>query len=399
MPRNQLIVKFPTLNDKRGDLSKKWYVEYFYRIPGETVPRKRRISEGLCTGSHAERYANAERIIAEITRQLKSPDLFQMRPDEVTKVLRDDVHTRPEADRYAAYENRIKAENLTAEFTEYMCDAVSQKTHETYRSKLHIFADWCKANNVSITTGDRQALLPFFQYLARERNLTKRSIFKYKQILHSFFDWQIRQGLCVSNPVTEIPNYGKIADCAPAPIDANDIQRLKETIRKNDPCLWLACCIQYYCAIRPGTELRLLKVGDINMGKMEIRIAPENAKNRSKAIVPMPEEIAQMIQELGYMNYPKEFYLFGRYNIPASKPMGKNTLRNRFNQYRDDLKISKQIKFYSWKHTGAISMVENGVSVWELQHHMRHSSITTTEEYIRQRASQAKRAKDYLDRI
>ena len=135
------------------------------------------------------------------------------------------------------------------------------------------------------------------------------------------------------------------------------------------------------------------------MGKMEIQIAPENAKNRSKAIVPMPEEVAQMIQELGYMNYPKEFYLFGRYNIPASKPMGKNTLRNRFNQYRDDLNISKQIKFYSWKHTGAISMVENGVSVWELQHHMRHSSITTTEEYIRQRASQAKRAKDYLDRI
>lgn len=47
MPRNQATVKFPTLNDKGGDLSKKWYVEYFYRVPNESKPRKRRISEGL----------------------------------------------------------------------------------------------------------------------------------------------------------------------------------------------------------------------------------------------------------------------------------------------------------------------------------------------------------------
>jgi len=90
-------------------------------------------------------------------------------------------------------------------------------------------------------------------------------------------------------------------------------------------------------------------------------------------------------------------YVFGRYGYPSETPTGKNTLRQRFNKYRDALHISKDIKFYSWKHTGAISMVNNGVSVWELQHHMRHTSITTTEEYIRQRASQARKAKDFID--
>ena len=114
MPRNQIIVKFPTLNDKRGDLSKKWYVEYFYRIPGNDVPRKRRISEGLCTGTAAERYANAKRIIATVTKMLKDPQLLTMRPDDVTRVLTDDTVIRPEADRYAQYKYEHSAAYLTA---------------------------------------------------------------------------------------------------------------------------------------------------------------------------------------------------------------------------------------------------------------------------------------------
>ncbi len=399
MPRNQIIVKFPKLNDKGGDVSKKWYVEYFYRIPNETTPRKRRISEGLCSGTAEQRYRNASIIIERVTRMLKSPDLFKIKPDEMTKVLADDTTLRPEADRYAAYQNATSAKNLTAEFIEYLNGSIAQKTYETYKSKLRIFCEWCERENVNIIQAERETLLPFFRSLATERNLTKRSIFKYKQILHSFYNYLLDKNYIFENPVRDIPNYGTIVDMAPAPMEKSDTERLKAAIQKHDPQLWLACMIQYYCAIRPGTELRLLLVGDINMQTETITIRQQNAKNRHKETVPMPAPVKAMIEQLGYMNYSPDFYLFGPYGIPAAQPMGKNTLRNRFNKFRDDLGLSKQIKFYSWKHTGAINMVENGVSVWDLQHHMRHSSITTTEEYIRQRANRSNRAKDFLDEI
>ena len=87
MPRNQIVVKYPTLNDKGGDLSKKWHVEYFYRVPGETNPRKRRISEGLCTGTAVERYAAVRRITETVTQWLQDPMLLVAHPDDKVKVL------------------------------------------------------------------------------------------------------------------------------------------------------------------------------------------------------------------------------------------------------------------------------------------------------------------------
>lgn len=399
MPRNQVIVKFPTLNDKGGDLSKKWYVEYYYRVPNESEPRKRRVSEGLCTGTAAERYANAKRIIDKVTGWLKDPRLFIAHPDEKVKVLQDEKTTSPEADRYAAYESATKAENLTNEYLAYIKDAVAQKTYETYKSKFKYYLVWLKETNHNMLHITQQEVLPFFQWLVDQRHLTKRSVGKYKQILHTFYDWLAQKSLVWDNPIYDIPNYGTIIDCAPSVIDKSDREKLKAVIEKHDPYLWLACEIQYYCAIRPGTELRLLKVRDIDIENMTITIRQENAKNRHKEAVPINKPIADFVKKLGIKNYDKDMYVFGTYNVPATEPVGKNTLRNRFNKYRDELGIDKSVKFYSWKHTGAISMVNNGVSVWELQHHMRHSSITTTEEYIRQRASQSRKAKDYIDEL
>lgn len=396
--RNKTIVKFPTLNDKGGDVTKQWYVEYYYYVPNEAKPRKRRIYTGLCTGTAAERYEIAKLIIAEQTAILKSPDLFSARPHDTSDVHRDDEGTRPEADRYAAYEAATKAENLTAAFIDYMRGSIAQKTYETYKSKLKYYCRWLQTTENNIVAIRQQQLVPFFHWLADDRHLTKRSIFKYKQIVHGLYDWLINQGYLTDNPVYDIPAYGTIKDCAPVPMGTSDRERLKAAIENADPYLWLACEIQYYSAVRPD-EIRNLKVRDLDLERLQITIRAEVAKNRHKETVPIKPVVADLIRRLGIMNYNPDYYVFGYRNIPSEKPVGKNTLRNRFNCYRDALHIDPAVKFYSWKHTGAISMVNGGVSVWDLQHHMRHSSVTTTEEYIRQRANQARRAQDYIEDI
>lgn len=392
-------MKFPVLYDYSGDLTKKWYVEYFYRVPGEKEPRRYRIAKGLCTGTAAERYAQANKIIQQVTAMLKSPNLLQSQPTSVEDVMRSDTIIRPEADRYADYKSAISSSNLIHSFINYLEGSIAQKTHATYRSKLRIFAEWCDEHNFYVTMVTQPNIILFCQYLANARKLTKRSIGKYKQILHSFYDWVVKQGHCTLNPVYDIPNYGTIVDQAPAPMSKNDVERLRAAIKDSDPYLWLACMIQYYCAIRPGTELRLLQVRDIDVENRTITVRPELAKNRHKATVPINDAIVAQVDRLGIKNYAPDMYVFGSRNYPSSTPVGKNTLRMRFNHYRDQLGIDPAIKFYSWKHTGAISMVNNGVSVWELQHHMRHSSVSTTEEYLRQRANQSSQAKKFIDEI
>lgn len=63
--------------------------------------------------------------------------------------------------------------------------------------------------------------------------------------------------------------------------------------------------------------------------------------------------------------------------------LGKNNFRFRFDKIRDRLNVSNQYKLYSFKHTGGVKLVNEGIDTWELQRHFRHKSIDTTERYIR----------------
>ena len=76
-------------------------------------------------------------------------------------------------------------------------------------------------------------------------------------------------------------------------------------------------------------------------------------------------------------------FVFGSQYKPGTKPPGKNTLRNRFNKYRDAMNMSKDYKFYSWKHTGGIFASNAGIPVKDIQIQMRHHSLDVTDKYLR----------------
>jgi site-specific recombinase XerD len=61
-----------------------------------------------------------------------------------------------------------------------------------------------------------------------------------------------------------------------------------------------------------------------------------------------------------------------------------NTLRERFNKYRDRLNLSPSYKWYSFKHTGAGKLLESGASIAELMNQLGHTDIASTYRYIRQ---------------
>lgn len=60
---------------------------------------------------------------------------------------------------------------------------------------------------------------------------------------------------------------------------------------------------------------------------------------------------SQLYEELVFQRIDiasSDLYVFGKYGRPGEEPLGKNTLRNRFNRIRDDLDLSKTYKLYSW---------------------------------------------------
>lgn len=158
----------------------------------------------------------------------------------------------------------------------------------------------------------------------------------------------------------------------------HQIEQLKKEILSTDPGLWLFIEFIFYCFIRPG-ELRLLKYSDILFSEGKILIRSEISKNRKAQYIVIPSSFQSVVEDLkggkGYIfSDPKN----------GGRPIGVNTMSTKHRKILKKLNFDAQYKLYSWKHTGAIMAVMNGVSVKELQLQLRHHSLDQVNDYLRQ---------------
>ncbi len=398
--RTKNLISFPRYNRRGGDLSKKWYVEFAFVAP-DGQQHRYRVYAGLCSGSADERDVIGSRLVKYYTDYLKSGDYLNTEPN--LNPLKEKESFRPEYQRWSHASRELQARSLTGRFLQSIKPTLRKKTYQDYKSKLEVFANYTETTlqNMPIPLINRAAIFPFFETLVTERDLCRQTIEKYMQIVRIFFNWCEDVGIreYETNPVKRIPKMGKVIDCSPGVFDKSDRERLRDAIKPKEPWLWLACEMLYYCAIRPGTEMRLLKVGDVDLERKTICIRADLAKNKTTEVVTFPAELLSHLLSLNVDQYDESLYLFGKNGCPSITPMGKNTMRNRFNHYRDMLNISGDKKFYSWKHTGAISAIENGATIYEVKDQLRHRSIMTTEEYLKKRVPKSGIAADKMDKI
>lgn len=399
MAKQANLINYPKLNDKGGDLSKTWYVGYSFRLP--TDPQTYKFRVNICSGSPEERYAEAASIIETLQDYLKSGEYLN-HPGNYQPVRAKDKY-RPEHQLFTQVDESLRVGNFINQYIQTVEPRLRPKTVMDYRSKLKYFAQYIeeKQGNKPINRINRQDIMLFFNWLIQERNICRRTAEKHGQAIRALFeyaeDMEVRE--YNTNPCRKLPKVGKVIDCAHVPFDQDDRERLKAVISVKEPMLWLACEIQYYCAIRPGTELRLCKVGMIDRKRKQITIPAELAKNKTTESVGIPDNLMKEMERLGIFNYPADYYIFGKPGIPSPMPLGKNTMRNRFNLYREQLGIDKTKTFYSWKHTGAISAANNNMPIMELKDYLRHKDIATTMEYLKNRAPKIGAQAAYIDAL
>lgn len=379
------MIVLPRLVDAGGDMSKEWYVEYSMRDPYTGQMKRFREYAGFKNiHSASERYALGERIVDAIKAKITSgwTPFDAMATTYEDNIMMDSVAKRWGNER----EGVVTIRKHLSEFLGMKKAEVSPKSYQTYQSKLRIFCEWAEHNGVDkihvgyITTEHVQ---DFIRTIAEGKSLSRLTMQKYGQILHSFFDWMIRvKKVMKDNPVVDIPRVGKVVDQAPKPIPEQERSLLLAAMRKYDRQLWVVCQLEYYCAIRPG-EIRELRVGDIDFENGVIRVPKSISKNRQSESVSVPRQMLKVFEKEGYIQADKSHYLFSATGRPGTKPLGKNSFRNRFNTLRDKLHLSADYKLYSFKYTGASALVNAGIDTWELQRHLRHKSIDTTEHYIR----------------
>ena len=380
----------PHLNDCRGDIKKQWYVEYSIRNPKTGKMERVKIYDKINKFStYDERFDYAKKIIKDYSKQIKNGTIsFQEFIEYEDMLLYDGQGS-------FSRKRLTKAGGIKKYLSDFLKKKkleVVDKSYRSYQSKLRIFCSFAESKKMidkPVTVFTNEVIADFLSELVINKSLSKKTIRAYEQILHTFFDYLKKKKIIAENPVYDMPCIGLIKDEAPAAIPSYMRRLLQITIEKEDPQLWMFICFMYYMAIRPGQELRLMRLNQIDYDSRRIIVPNYFAKNRETESIDIPDQLFEMIIEKWELyTFNQGFYVFGKYHEPGDECQTISSMRLRFNKFRDRLNLPKSVKLYSWKHSGAQELASEGVSVYEIQRHLRHRDITTTEMYLKKRVGQ-----------
>ncbi len=381
--RKKSLATLPRLVEGKG--RKDWYIYFQVRDPLTDKMKPIKVYRGFTERkSIIEKRDWGQQLVDEYTERLRSG--WSPLNDRDDVIYSDNIEYENLTSRFTNIKKAVKnSRYFLSFFLEEKKRTLRENTYRTYTSKLRIFCNWIEKKgygeyDVSAISND--IILKFFDFLVDKRKLDKLTIEKYIQILKGFFEYLKGIDRIRNNPVFNIPVPTKKMDKGARPIGKADMKLLLDLIKEHDPQLYLSCMFIYYLALRPGQEMRLLKIKDIDLYNNVVTVVDGQAKVMRRTI-DIPKPLADMCEEFLLMRFNREYYVFGRLGMPGPEPTGKNTLRVRFNQVRKKLGLPDTYKYYSMKHTGGGNLLQSGATIEEIKNHFGHRSIETTDRYLR----------------
>jgi len=284
------------------------------------------------------------------------------------------------------FKKHITVEELAPEFVTQKEMTTVHKTFITYIHHIKVFTYWQKENNINVPIRrvTQEQIRDFFMYLANERGLDRDTIDKFHIHIKSLFKYALKKGEITRLPFDLVVFPRKKKDQSADVIQPEHLKILLPYIRERDPQLFLACMIEFYCGIRPGREVRLIKVRNFDLTEGVLTIDSTNSKNGKTGRVTMSDDLIQICRDYGIEGASPDLFVFGKNKHLDTKPLSENMLRYRFNKYRTKYELSKDVKLYSFKHIGASYLVHSKIlDILQLKEHLRHSSLSSTEHYVK----------------
>jgi len=299
MRRKKIFVR-PHLNDRGGDMSKRWYVELSMRDHRTDKMQRARydnldkIKINSCNTA-PERYIAAKEIIKRLNEKVESGwSIFttterfvyedQLQYSHAAQVYKKKMSSNKN---YSYYITRYIDEELSSRF-------LKSETLRNYKSRYRTFKFWLESKGldiVDIVGIDNAIIIQFFEYLKKHRDASTRTYRSYSDLLFAFFEYWRKKGIIQKNPVYDLPVNRNIKDFGAERIFAINLNKLMRTLDEEDPQLAMACRFEYYMGMRPGSEIRLLKVGDIDFNPRsgKVRVPVDTAKTRKRREVAIPD--------------------------------------------------------------------------------------------------------------
>jgi len=365
----KVITAIPKGSTKLKELAKNvWYVNYTY--DGKQV----RVKGGLNRIKDAEEKVHQANILLE---SIKLDLANGYDPNDTMKwienIIKDTTSLSKAILLFKAYHEKHYSR---------------KKTIQTYLSKLNALSSYYP--DILIRDITTKTLQNFIQSKIDDKTYSQASVKSAKRIFSTFFNGCIQLELIKINPFAgfdaKIKSY-KATKEQHVPFRDDDLTTILNYLDGNDKYCAFFCRMIYYTCLRPS-EIKGLIIHNVELNKNSITIPPSVKKvttNNEKEIIEINESFKPFLEQLNLNQYPSDYFLTGSTtNIVGEKRVGENTPYNKLISALKKLELNdKGYDLYSFKHTSNIKKYLNGWTLAEIMKANRHSSVSTTEIYLK----------------
>ncbi|MAQ76082.1 MAG: hypothetical protein CL613_07100 [Aquimarina sp.] len=257
---------------------------------------------------------------------------------------------------------------------------------EFYTNTLERFLRWLEGkglDNIWIGDLDHNIIQGYFMYLLTKRRNSAKTYNNTLGVLKTFYNVCLKQEWVEGkNPFDKIDKLPEEYGTKNKPFTNEQIADIKEYVLAHDPYLWKVICFVYYSFMRLS-EIRRLKVGDIDLKKDLIWVAGQTSKTKKRDVIPIVPALKQVILEMKLEDYHVDDFLFGANKHPSATKMGENYMGKHFKKVKDYFELSDDYTLYGFKHTAVVNWYQKEKDIRKIQKMCRHSSMLMTERYLK----------------
>lgn len=320
-------------------------------------------------------------------RQQVASKTFDTRREALAWVARERAALAGGVDPRAA-KQRVRA--LLPLWLEERKASVSPRTYAADREVLRLLPTAVSALSVSSVT-DREVQRALIRL--GEKGLAEASIARFRASLSAFFGWCVRERLIVVNPVTptKVPRQTR-PPVEMYPFTEAELEEVMAAVAAYDETLARLVMVAAWTGLR-WSELRAMRVRDFVEVPMPLlvveRAAPERVevkqtKGRRTRRVPVADRVLPLVRTFAAGKQPNDLLFTTRGGAQLHAAAVKRTMHWS--------ETGRGRRIHDLRHTAACLWLAKGVDPGTVQAWMGHSSIATTNLYVRHLGTGADRA-------
>lgn len=382
----------PKLADRGGDLSKQWYLSYYYwskekgklvrgkisKIPGLPSPNREKTKK--------KRYSEF-RIIEEAISLLLEKGWTPESKIDLNEAL---------GFKKTQYESALLVQEVLEKALKVKLEEVSKRTGHNYRRAGNSFIEFLKKkglNNKKVSELKRVVIYDWLRSVSS--GLSSKTRNNYLNDLSTIFEKAIEMELADKNPCKGIKDLSETVH-RHQPFSMKQLHFISQYLKKED--LHLYHFIQFigYSFLRP-TEIVSLRKSDIDMESDQILLNAKSAKRRQAEAITIISRLKPTVERLHDLCLTSNYYLFGKNGKPGPNPVYRSEFfSERWAKHKEilnknhSLELGKEHTLYAMRHTfiqdiyrSMRKTMTKQEAEFKIQPITRHRTVEALRKYIR----------------